>query len=161
MGLFGRAIELVLRHEGGYVKNPRDPGGETKYGISKRSHAKLDIANLTVAQAQEIYLREYWIEYGFDRIRNETIAVKLFDIAVNVGPARAIRWIQQALVAESWTLPLVNGALDEQTVTGLESCSPERILMRFLRFAWGHYRKLSARTPEFAEGWMRRLWDIG
>src|SRR5690606_28008981 len=54
---FRRAVEVVLKHEGGYVNNPSDPGGETKYGISKRSYPELDIANLTQEDAIAIYYR--------------------------------------------------------------------------------------------------------
>jgi len=56
---FERCIAFVLRHEGGYVNDPRDPGGETKYGISKRAYPGLDIKNLTEEQAKEIYRQDY------------------------------------------------------------------------------------------------------
>ena len=57
---FDLAIPIVLENEGGYVNDPADPGGETKYGISKRSYPALDIKNLTVEQATAIYLRDFW-----------------------------------------------------------------------------------------------------
>ena len=55
MGMFDYFIERVLVHEGGYVNDPRDPGGETKYGIAKRSYPGVDIRNLTRAQAVGIW----------------------------------------------------------------------------------------------------------
>jgi hypothetical protein len=61
---FERAVAFVLRHEGGYVNDPRDPGGETKYGISKRAYPRLDIKGLTEADAKEIYRRDYWEKAG-------------------------------------------------------------------------------------------------
>ena len=57
---FDRIIEFTLQEEGGYVNNPADPGGMTKYGISKRSYPNLDIANLTIDQAKAIYERDFW-----------------------------------------------------------------------------------------------------
>ena len=56
MAEFKLAIPRVITNEGGYVNDPDDPGGETKYGISKRSYPALDIKNLTVEQATAIYL---------------------------------------------------------------------------------------------------------
>ena len=52
---FDEIIEVVLHHEGGYVNDPDDPGGETNFGIAKRSHPDVDIANLTKDGAKEIY----------------------------------------------------------------------------------------------------------
>jgi lysozyme family protein len=53
---FDAAISFVLSHEGGYSFDENDPGGETRWGISKRSHPNEDIKNLTVDRAKEIYL---------------------------------------------------------------------------------------------------------
>lgn len=63
-----KAILFVLGIEGGYVNNPADPGGETKFGISKAAHPELDIPNLTLEQAKQIYFREYWVESGADKL---------------------------------------------------------------------------------------------
>ena len=51
---FNEIIEKVLEHEGGYVNDPKDLGGETKYGITKRFYPDIDIKNLTIEQAKEI-----------------------------------------------------------------------------------------------------------
>ena len=60
MSKFDACLAFTLSWEGGYVNNPADPGGETKYGISKRAYPKLDIANLTLEQARDIYYRDYY-----------------------------------------------------------------------------------------------------
>tara|TARA_R100000963_G_C4537062_1_gene35886 strand:+ start:39 stop:254 length:216 start_codon:yes stop_codon:yes gene_type:complete len=57
---FDDIIEVVLEHEGGYVNDPDDPGGETNFGVAKRSHPDVDIANLTKDSAKEIYKEHYW-----------------------------------------------------------------------------------------------------
>ena len=67
---FLKAFEKVLRHEGGYVNDPLDLGGETKYGISKRSYPHLDIKNLTLDQAKQIYFRDFW-QRGRSVFKNE------------------------------------------------------------------------------------------
>lgn len=84
MSGFDDAFDAVVGVEGGYVNNPADPGGETKYGISKRSYPTLDIANLTLDDAKAIYKRDYWDPLNLD---NELypIALLLFDAAVNQG----------------------------------------------------------------------------
>ena len=60
MSKFDEIIEVVLEHEGGYVNDPKDPGGETNFGIAKRSHSDVDIKNLTKEGAKEIYKEVYW-----------------------------------------------------------------------------------------------------
>lgn len=81
MSRFNRAFAIVVGHEGGYVNHPHDPGGETNWGISKRSYPALDIAALTIESARLIYRRDYW-----DRCQ--------CDAAVNNGVAQASRWLQ-------------------------------------------------------------------
>jgi len=81
---FQAAFTLVVGAEGGYVNDPNDPGGETKYGISKRSFPDVDIANLTLEQAQQIYLTRYWEPLQIDD-KPWNIALLKFDAAVNQG----------------------------------------------------------------------------
>jgi lysozyme family protein len=83
-----KAVDFVLSIEGGYVHDPSDPGGETKYGISKRSYPSLDIPSLTVEDAKSIYKRDYWDRCNCDHLeRGMDIAV--FDCAVNMGVGAA------------------------------------------------------------------------
>lgn len=86
---FDRAFGIVVGLEGGYVNDPRDPGGETKYGISKRSYPDLDIASLTIEDAKLIYLRDYWGKAGCDALQYP-MDVIVFDSAVNQGVAQAL-----------------------------------------------------------------------
>ena len=60
MSNFDRAFRFLIGEEGGYVNDPADPGGETKFGISKRAYPQLDIKSLTLDQAKAIYRRDYW-----------------------------------------------------------------------------------------------------
>lgn len=95
---FPIAIAFTLCWEGGYVNDPADPGGETNHGISKKAHPDLDIKNLTVEEAKEIYRKEYWLGAGCDRLPiAESIA--LFDTAVNIGVSRALKI---AAIADNW-----------------------------------------------------------
>ena len=86
---FDVAFEKLIGHEGGYVNDARDPGGETKYGISKRAYPDEDIAGLTLERAKQIYRRDYWdavqAEYLPDAVRFD-----LFDAAA-ISPPGARR----------------------------------------------------------------------
>lgn len=93
---FLKCINRVLGHEGGYVDDPTDPGGETKWGISKRSYPRVDIKNLTRNQAIAIYYRDFWLKIRGDEI-SDGCAHQLMDTAVNSGCAQAIRFMQRAL----------------------------------------------------------------
>lgn len=95
---FNAALEFALRWEtggdmvnGGYTNDPADPGGETKWGISKRSHPQLDIRNLSLDEAKMIYYNEYWLKAECDKLEFKS-AVAVFDTAVNCGVSRAQKW---------------------------------------------------------------------
>jgi hypothetical protein len=93
--LFIKAFENTLSREGSYVNDRQDPGGETKYGISKRSYPKLDIKNLTQYQAKQIYFADFWLNGKYEEFVDDNLAIKLFDLAVNVGPVQANQLLQQ------------------------------------------------------------------
>lgn len=87
---FKVAMAFVRKWEGGYVNDPDDPGGETKYGISKRAYPNEDIKNLTRERAEFLYKRDYWDIPGFD-LDNfpQDKAIVLFNVAVNMGVSKA------------------------------------------------------------------------
>lgn len=95
-----KSFEMTLRFEvgatqnGGYTNDPRDPGGETKFGISKRAHPELDIKNLTPEQALRVYLDEYWFPSGADDLPYPDCLV-VFDTAILCGTGRATAWLRE------------------------------------------------------------------
>ena len=89
MANFEKAIAFVLKAEGGYVNDPKDSGGETKYGISKKNFPRIDIKNLTPEQAEEIYKKDFWEKYAINKFEDDALALVYFDAAVNMGPGRA------------------------------------------------------------------------
>ena len=68
---FDEIIEVTLHHEGGYVHDPKDLGGETNYGIAKRFYPDVDIKNLTKEGAKEIYKKDYWDKNKVDDLTPE------------------------------------------------------------------------------------------
>jgi len=158
---FLRAVEVVLDHEGGYVNDPRDPGGETKYGISKRSYPELDIANLTREAAIAIYHRDWWQRYGYDRLKDDTVATKLLDMAVNMGPATAHRLLQEALVFLGYPVA-VDGIIGPQTIGAANKADPKRLLQVLRWMAAHHYYRIAATRPQsraFLVGWLTRAYS--
>lgn len=169
---FEMAVQVVLPHEGGYVNDPSDPGGETKYGISKRTYPNLDIPNLTLDKAKAILKRDWWDLYGYGRFSNDVLALKVFDHAINIGwtrgaliAPRAHLFLQQAaneviqagygtagqLLAEDGKL----GALTFETVNAL---CPVRLTLRLLSRVHDHYKRNAKAQPDKLPGWERRLW---
>lgn len=91
-----KAFQFVLRWESvAYTNDPNDPGGETKFGISKRSHPELDIKNLTPEQAMDIYLNKYWFPSGADDL-NYPLCLVVFDTAFLCGLGRATAWLRES-----------------------------------------------------------------
>ena len=134
MSNFDRIFTLVIGEEGGYVNDPADPGGETKFGISKAAHPDVDIESLTLEQAQAIYLEDYWNPLALDT-QTFGSALMIFDCAVNQGVdvAKSILASPEALQAPR-----------------IVSFQAERIL---------RYAK-NANFGTFGRGWMRRVIQI-
>ena len=146
---FARAFAIVIGHEGGFVDDPRDPGGATKYGISQRQYPDLDIRNLTLAQAQQLYFRDYWLPMRGDDLP-EAIAIEVFDAAVNHGVRQAGRLMQRALrVAD-------DGYIGPVTIAAARSVDPARFLARFNGERLMFYTDL-ATWPHHGRGWARRV----
>jgi lysozyme family protein len=146
---FDDAFEAVIGHEGGYVNHPRDPGGETKFGISRRAYPMEDIRGMTLERAKAIYLRDYWGPAGCDAVPDE-VRFDLFDMAVNAGVRAAVRALQRA-VGE-----LDDGILGPLTLQAVQSMPADRVRTRFAAERLLHFAGLPA-WPAFGRGWVRRV----
>lgn len=146
---FDTCFEKLINHEGGYVSDSRDPGGETKFGISKRAYPDLDIAALTVEQAKTIYKRDYWDRARCDELP-PAVAFQVFDTAVNSGIGQAIRFLQRAVgVADDG----VAGAL---TINAVRRLDVESLVARFNGQRLEFMTKLST-WDVYGKGWARRI----
>lgn len=146
---FDQAFEILIGHEGGYVNHPNDPGGETKFGISKRSYPGENIPNMTLVRAKDIYQRDYWWKAGCDLVP-ECVKFDLFDTAVNAGPKTAIQMLQRAVGVED------DGVIGPKTMLALSSMDPERLDKRFNGFRLDHLNNLDT-WPDFGRGWAQRI----
>ncbi len=152
---FKLAVIKLLALEGGYVNDPDDHGGETKFGISKRSYPDVDIKNLTVEEAEKIYFRDWWEKYGYDRILNQKIVEKVFSFAVNMGAKQAHVLLQEAVVYSEGKYIYVDGILGPRTIEAVNSHpNPDYLLMALELLAIQYY--VSLNKPKFLAGWVKR-----
>lgn len=158
MSNFEKSITVVLLHEGGWVNNPKDPGGETKYGITKRSYPHLDIKTLTKSKAKAIYKKDFWAPFNYDQIENDDVATKIFDTSVNMGSKRAFRFAQLAMNHLGHKLK-VDGIFGPKSVATINATSSEAFLKAFRAIQSDYYRRLVAARPTlgvFLRGWLNR-----
>ncbi|HXQ51151.1 MAG TPA: glycosyl hydrolase 108 family protein [Stellaceae bacterium] len=149
MADFDAAFALVAGAEGGYVRDPADPGGETKFGISKRSYPALDIAGLTRDDAKAILRRDYWDKHRCGEMPWRW-ALAIFDGAVNQGSVVAAA--QRVLGLDP------DGAVGTRTLAALAGAGDETF-HAFLAARAARY----ARDREFArfgDGWLTRLFRV-
>ena len=152
---FQAALAFTLSAEGADTNDPNDPGGLTRFGISQSRHPEVDVSNLSLAQAQRIYLREYWQPLHGDQLPRE-LAFVLFDTAVNVGIARAVSMLQTALGVE------IDGVIGSRTIAAA-SRQNKQALSRFLARRASHYLELAEFKPRFRryiQGWLVRCFDV-
>ena len=149
---FEPAMRAVLDWEGGHVDDPEDPGGETRFGISKAAHPKVNISKLTKDKARKIYRRDYWDVCGCNDLPSG-LDVIVFDTAVNCGTDRAVRWLQQAVGAK------VDGIMGPKTKTAATKADPRGALREIVALRGQHYGSLET-FERYGLGWMRRLTDM-
>tara|TARA_B100001778_G_C18571461_1_gene622809 strand:- start:60 stop:536 length:477 start_codon:yes stop_codon:yes gene_type:complete len=154
---FNDIIEVVLHHEGGYVNDPKDPGGETNFGIAKRSHPDVDIKNLTKDGAKEIYYQEYWMKNRVPQLPDDLKHI-YFDMCVNQGRGRAVKILQQTANAKGAGLK-VDGGLGPKTIGALKGVELQRVRAYRIKY----YADLVTRKPDlerFYYGWFKRGLEV-
>lgn len=146
---FDNAFKIVVGHEGGYVNHPKDPGGETKYGVTKRSYPNVDIRNLTLDGAKSIYWLDFWMPIKGD-ILPADLALVTFDSAINSGVNQAVRWLQQAVGSRP------DGQIGPLTLAAARAASGTDAPAKMLDIRWRFMNDLST-IRTFGEGWGARL----
>jgi len=154
---FNEIIEVVLKHEGGYVNDPKDPGGETNFGISKRAYPDVDMKTLTKEGAKDIYKRDYWDRNHCGDLPDELRHV-YFDMCVNMGRARATKIMQETANTKGADLK-VDGGMGPKTIGALKNVELERVRAYRVKY----YVNLIDRKPDLAKfyfGWFRRSLEV-
>lgn len=173
------ALEFVLEHEGfdKYTDDPADPGGATKWGISLRFLRSLeglagdidgdgdvdadDVKALTKPKAAALYESEFWDKYGYGRIFYSSVAIKVFDFCVNMGPRGAHRVVQRALRA-SGRVVVEDGILGPNTLAATNFVSGPMLVVGLRSEAAGYYRTLVAKRAvrkKWISGWLNRAYS--
>ncbi len=158
MNEFDKYFEELIGHEGGYVNDPDDRGGETKYGISKRSYPDLDIKNLTLEQAKEIYYNDFYLRYKIERLP-EHIRKITFDMCVNFGARGAVKVLQEACNYKGRNNLVVDGMIGPKTINACKNVTIELVrAYRMLRFANIVHKR--PQNKKFWFGWYRRCLKV-
>ena len=145
---FDACMAKVFASEGGYVNDDRDPGGETNFGISKRSYPNEDIRNMTKARAALIYRRDFWNAVKGDELP-AGLDLVAFDAAVNSGPSRGAKWLQSAIGVAA------DGRIGPQTLAAART-APSTAIDRACNARLGWLRTLST-WKHYGNGWTRRV----
>jgi len=159
---FEASLPFVLRWEGGFVDHPNDPGGRTNKGVTQKVYdawrkrqglPARDVKRLDDTELHRIYESGYWIPPHCDRLAHQLDLVH-FDTAVNMGPGRAVRFLQKAAGCG------VDGDFGSQTEKAVQACRPGDLIASYCATREAYYRELVRRNASlgvFLKGWLNRL----
>lgn len=157
---FAESLARVLQHEGGYVNNPKDPGGMTNLGCTKDvweewcGHPVDEKAmrNLKPTDVAPLYKRKYWDKVCGDDLP-AGIDYVVFDAAINSGPGRAVKWLQACVGAE------VDGALGPKTMAAVRAFNQKQLIEDYSKRRLSYLMDLK-NWPIFGEGWTNRVNEV-
>ena len=154
---YDKCLELILHHEGGYVNHPKDPGGETNLGVTKRVYEEWggtkDMVDLLVEDVAPIYEKNYWGRTKCDDLPSG-LDLCVFDFAVNAGPGRAAKYLQQIIGTT------VDGGIGPNTLKAVynyvEEVGIQGMIEEYQSGRQSYYEQLST-FETFGRGWTRRV----
>lgn len=157
---FEKSLAELLKHEGGYVNHPQDPGGRTNHGVTQdvwedwidRAVNEDEMKALTPAKVAPLYREMYW-----DRIKGDKLPSGVdycvFDAAVNSGASRAAKWLQTTVAA------VADGMIGEQTLKLVLLTNPQMLIDKYAANRLAFLQRL-ATWPTFGKGWERRVKEV-
>ena len=173
---FHKLSKIILKHEGGFVSDPNDPGGATNKGIAWntwKKYAKKDLGieptldnlkNLSSKNAEIIYRKRYWEPKGFCKLKNDCVGLMVYDWTITSGGAT--RQIQKLLNNEFGQNLIVDGAMGKGTIAGINNVqNQQKLLQRISEIRKDYYTNLAIKngktTPlyKFLKGWKNRVDD--
>lgn len=169
--VFEAAVAQVLRDEGGTADDPRDPGGLTRFGFALRWNPDLtreQLLAMTADEAKARYFRRWWLPLGFARLgeASPSLAVRVFDAAVTMGPEDAFRCLQRALRAAGRPVS-EDGRAGPVTAAAVKEADRDALLAALKSEIAAHYRVETERrrhempAPDadaFLNGWLARAY---
>jgi lysozyme family protein len=160
---FKKFFEQMLENEGGYSDDPEDPGGKTFWGITEKNYPSQykQIKNLYDSGkkelAKDMVMRFYHKEFYYilyDRIEDEFIAFKIFDLGVNLGQIRAVILLQESLKSLGFNIK-ADGVFGEATLKAVNEADREELYQKYIEKVGNYYYSLE--KPRFIKGWINRL----
>jgi lysozyme family protein len=172
MADFTQALQLVLTHEGGYVNDPDDPGGETYKGVARKIHSKwdgwttIDIlklkqgfpANLDKddglqSDVTDFYRVTFWDPMNGDKLTNQQVANSIFDFGVNAGLSTSVSLAQMVVGAKA------DGVLGPLSIAAINPFDPEMFIASFTIAKIARYINIVRKRPDSRKyffGWVCR-----
>ena len=157
MNDFKECLDLVLKSEGGYVNNPKDPGGITNLGVTKAvweefvGHpvSEADMKALTPEKVAPMYEQKYWRPcYG--EVLPRGLSYLVFSMAVNAGPGRSVKLLQQSIGC------VPDGVIGPSTRSLISASNIATLIAKFSETRREYYRALKV-FPIFGKGWLARV----
>jgi lysozyme family protein len=157
---FDRALVFILAHEGGFVNNPKDPGGMTNLGCTKavwEAHCGHPVDEkvmraLTHDDVRPVYKRNYW-----DKIQGDELPAGVdyvvFDTAINSGPGRAAKFLQACVGLEP------DGVIGPKTLAAVRAADPKQLVQDYAKRRLSFMMELPT-WPTFGKGWTRRVNEV-
>jgi lysozyme family protein len=155
-----KCFEMVLRHEGGYVNHPKDPGGRTNLGVTQRAWEEYvgrsvdesEMRSLTPEIVKPFYKSRYW-----DRIKGDDLPSGVdyaaYDLAVNSGVGRAAKYLQSIAGVPS------DGIIGPKSLAAIKDCPADEMVdaMCGMRL---EFLKALPTWDTFGKGWGRRVAEV-
>jgi lysozyme family protein len=159
---FETCLKLMLEHEGGYVHHEKDPGGRTNHGVTQRvweewvGHEvdEKQMRALTHEMVAPLYKRKYW-----DAVRADDLVAGVdycvFDVAVNSGPGRAIKFLQSCVGVTA------DGGFGPATLAAVKKSEedPARLIELYCAKRLEFLQSLKT-FETFGKGWSRRVQEV-
>lgn len=182
MSSFDLALPVILRHEGGFVNHPNDPGGATNYGVSLRWLKSLgdldgdgwldgdldhdgdvdidDIKLLTPDMAGHFYRTHWWDKNKYFLVYDQTLATKILDFSVVMGDKQSHKLLQRSLRAFDKRL-VDDGVLGPKSFEAINSTNPQCLVASYECMAEGFFRQIALKPnlTGFLGGWLNRVYD--
>jgi lysozyme family protein len=156
MADFNQAIQKTLIHEGGYVNNPNDKGGPTKYGITQADMPGVNMQTLSQTDAIAYYRAHYWKDL-YSQITSQLVAEKIFDMGVLMGVGTAVKLLQLTIKNSMMIVP--DGAFGPQTLTDVNQIG-DALLGSYRTVLLNHAINIVNNNPNdggFIQGWITRI----
>ena len=158
---FDSALPFILRWEGGFVDDPADHGGRTMKGVTQRVYTAYraqrglpaqDVKLIAEEEIRAIYHERYWLASQCQSLRSH-LDLAQFDTAVNMGPVRAVKILQEAVGCAA------DGVFGPSSQAACDSCDLDTTLIQYCTIREGLYRKFAQQPGQakFLKGWLGRL----